>query len=32
MPRWLRWVFNVVWWAFLFSVAMVSLYRLVHSA
>jgi hypothetical protein len=21
MPRWLRWVFNAVWWAFLFSVA-----------
>jgi hypothetical protein len=32
MPGWLRWVVNVVWWAFLLSVAMVSLYRLAHSA
>ena len=32
MPGWLRWVFNVAWWALLFSVATVSLYRLAHSA
>ena len=32
MPGWLRWIVNVVWWAFLFSFAIVSLYRLAHSA
>jgi len=32
MPGWLRWIFNVGWWALLFSVAMVSLYRLAYSA
>jgi hypothetical protein len=32
MPGWLRWVFNVAWWALLFSLAIVSLYRLAHSA
>jgi len=32
LPGWLRWVFNVTWWVLLFSVAMVSLYRLAHSA
>jgi hypothetical protein len=32
MPRWLRWIVNVAWWAFLFSLTVVSLYRLAHSA
>jgi hypothetical protein len=32
MPGWLRWVVNVVWWAFVLSAAAVSLYRLAHSA
>ena len=32
MPRWLGWVVNVVWWAFILSAATVSVYRLVYSA
>ena len=31
MPRWVRWVVNVAWWTFLFSVAAVSVYRMAHA-
>lgn len=31
MPRWVRWIVNVAWWTFLFSVAAVSVYRMAHS-
>ena len=30
-PRWVRWIVNVAWWTFLFSVAAVSVYRMAHA-